>query len=749
MRDSQDSMDFVVEGLDCPSCAVDLQKSVGRLEGVTNCDVNFTVGKMRVQGSAAAEAVAAQVEAEGYRAIPAGAVPRYRPEGGGVVGFLKFLWSREDTRFAIGGGAMLFVALGAGLLRLPGLVVDGLLLGAVLLAGWPIVRSGLRTLFANRDININLLMSIATVGAVLIGEIAEAATVIFLFAIGEALEGYAADRARDSLRSLMSLVPERATVLRPCIDCEEHIGREDYTGGPCPWCGTHEQVVDVEDLRIGEAILVKPGERIPMDGRVISGQSAVNQAPITGESMPVSKAPGAEVFAGTINGGGALEVKVTQLAKDNTLQQVVRLVEEAQAKQAPAQRFIDRFARIYTPAVVVLAALVAVVPPLLFGAPFYDTPGAHGWLYRALALLVIACPCALVISTPVAVISAMTGAARHGVLIKGGVYLEALGRVKVFAFDKTGTLTEGLPSVVDCRSVDCAGGEICTSCDDMLALATAVERRSEHPLAQAIVKEAERRSLTHTYAPAEAVESLTGRGVRGRVNGRTVTVGSHTLFHEAFGRLPVLCRQVEDAETRGQTAMLVSDGERVRGYISVADTVRTSSRDAIAALKALGEIETTIMLTGDNSTVAEAVGEQVGVDAVRAGLMPGDKVDAVRALTDRYGAVAMVGDGVNDAPALAAATVGIAMGGAGSAQALETADVALMADDLAKLPYAVGLSRATTDIIKQNVAFSLAIKALFLVLALFGAATLWMAVFADMGTSLLVTLNGMRPLRYR
>ncbi|MCZ7543679.1 MAG: heavy metal translocating P-type ATPase [Anaerolineae bacterium] len=518
---------------------------------------------------------------------------------------------------------------------------------------------------------------------------------------------------------------------------------------PCPWCGAHEVSVDVRDLHVGETILVKPGARIPMDGVVTSGTSAVNQALITGESMPVHKAPGAEVFAGTVNGEGALEIEVTQPASDNTLQQVIRLVEAAQSQKAPAQRFVDRFARVYTPAVVLVAALVATVPPLLFGAPFHDTADAQGWLYRALALLVVACPCALVISTPVAVISGITGAARRGVLIKGGAHLEALGRVRAFAFDKTGTLTEGRPVVTNYRAVDCVNDALCAPCDDVLALATAVERRSAHPLAQAVVAEAEKRGLAHAYAPAESVEALAGRGVTGQVDGRTVTVGSHALFHEMYGECEPLHDRVSAAERQGETTMLLSDGARVRGFISVADKVRPTSRAAVAALKAMGGVETTVMLTGDNPAAARAIADAVGIDAVRASLLPQDKVEAVRALAARYGAVAMVGDGVNDAPALAGATVGIAMGGAGSAQALETADVALMADDLTKLPYAVGLARATSRVIAQNVAFSLGIKALFVALALMGMATLWMAVFADMGASLLVTLNRMRPLAYR
>ncbi len=718
---------FVIEGLDCPDCARDLEKTIAKMDGVAACRLDFTLGKMRVAGTAAPEDIIQQVKASGHTATPADAAPRRQPKRGGIVGFADFLWARSDTRLALGGGVLLALALVVHMLGAAMWLHNALLLAAIAVAGFPIARSGVRTLIINHDLNINLLMTIATVGAVIIGETLEATVLIFLFAIGEALEGYSADRARDSLRALVSLVPEEATVIH----------------------GDHEHVVDVADVSVGALIVVKPGERIPMDGRVVAGTSAVNQAPITGESMPVRKAPDAEVFAGTVNGEGALRIEVTHRATDSTIRQVVRLVEEAQAQKAPAERFVDRFARVYTPAVVVLAAALAIVPPLLFDAPFH---GAHGWLYRALALLVIACPCALVISTPVAVVSAIASAARRGVLIKGGAYLEALGRVRVFAFDKTGTLTEGRPVVTGCHTIDCADcpheGD-CPDCDDMLALAYAVERHSAHPLAKAIAVAAEQRTITRAYPAAEAVEAIAGRGVQGRVGGQMVTVGSHAMFHEIFGCEQAFCARVDAVETEGHTAMLVSDGERVLGYISVSDVPRVSSRAALAALKRLGGVETTVMLTGDNVATARAIADAVGVDDVRAGLLPRDKAEAVRNLQAQHGATAMVGDGVNDAPALAAATVGVAMGGAGSAQALETADVALMADDLGKLPYAVGLARYTNRIIKQNVAFSLGVKALFMGLAFFGAATLWMAVLADVGTSLLVTLNGMRPLRYR
>jgi Cd2+/Zn2+-exporting ATPase len=505
----------------------------------------------------------------------------------------------------------------------------------------------------------------------------------------------------------------------------------------------------VEELAIGEIVLVRPGERIPMDGVVLAGRSSVNQAPITGESLPVEKRLGDEVFAGSINGPGVLELRVTRLAADNTLSRLIHMVEEAQAQKAPAQRWIDRFARVYTPAVVAVAAAVAVLPPLLFNQPFLDTAGQTGWLYRALTLLVIACPCALVISTPVSIVSAISAAARHGVLIKGGVHLEALARVRVVAFDKTGTLTLGRPALIDaqCTAHNGQAGEPCAACDDVLALAAAVERRSEHPLAAAVVQAAAARSLNSRYATAVDVEALAGQGVRGRINGESVAVSSHRRVHELdLGHDDAFCGRVQNVEAAGQTTMLLHDDHGVRGYLAVADQVRPGSAAAVAGLKAAG-VERVVMLTGDNTRTAQAIAAQIGIDEVQANLLPGDKVNAVEALLTEHGAVAMVGDGVNDAPALARATVGIAMGGAGSDQALETADIALMGDDLRLLPFVVRLSRQTRAVIVQNVAFSLAVKAAFLALALAGAATLWMAVFADVGASLLVILNGMRLLR--
>lgn len=557
---------------------------------------------------------------------------------------------------------------------------------------------------------------------------------MFLFSLGNTLEGYTMDRARNAIRMLMDLSPRRATLLQD----------------------NQEKQVPVDELQVGDRILILPGERIPMDGLVLAGESAVNQAPITGESVPVEKSPGYEVFAGTVNGQGVLTVRVTRLAADTTIARIIRMVEEAQAQKAPSQRFVDRFARVYTPAVIATAAGVALLPPVvgwLTGAAALG-PLLGEWVYRALVLLVIACPCALVISTPVSIVSAIASAARAGVLIKGGAHLEALGSLKVIAFDKTGTLTVGQPQVIEIRCLEHSAGlhwTECAECKRMLADAAAVERRSEHPLARAVVATAELQGLTHTLPAAEAVEAMAGRGVRGRVGNHQITVGTHIYIHESNPELVEsrFCNTVHAAQDAGQTVMVVRDDCcGVRGYIAVADALRPGVPEVMAALREVG-IEHTVLLTGDNEATAQAIAAAAGVADVQANLLPEQKVEAIEVLLDRYEAVAMVGDGVNDAPALARASVGIAMGAAGTDTALETADVALMADDLSKLPFAVKLSRRTRAIIRQNVALALGIKAVFLVLAITGVATMWMAVFADVGASLIVTFNGMRLLGRR
>lgn len=717
---------YVVEGMDCANCARDLEKGIDNLVGVQTAQVDFLSKKLTILGNVSVAVVQERAAALGFTASEMTAVSRSPKTSenvsGGVIGFIRYLLGQANTRLALAGGGLILLAAVGALLGLPQAVVNGGYVIALFVALYPIARSGLNNLFINRDFNINLLMTIAALGAVLIGEYVEGATVIFLFAIGEALEGHTTNRARNSLRALMQLAPPQAVLLTE--------GRE--------------LIVPVEQLAVGDVIVIKPAERVPMDGLVLSGESSLDQSPITGESVPVYKAEGSEVFAGSVNGEGLLHVRVTRLEADNTLSRIIQLVEQAQSQRAPSQRMIDQFARYYTPAMALLALGLALVPPLLFGAPFWDTADTHGWFYRALTVLVIACPCALVISTPVTVISAITAAARRGVLIKGGAHLEALAGVRVFAFDKTGTLTRGEPQVQGYRSADCTDGLPCADCDDVLVLASSVEQGSTHPLARAVLRQAEKQQLA--YPTAEGVRTLTGRGVQGYVNGQLVTVGSHTLFDLEYPHTEDFCALVQKAEDDGQTTILVANEHRVKGFIAVADALRADSPQVIAELKQMKM--RTVMLTGDNDVVAQSIARDTGIDDFRAGLLPQDKVTAVRDLLTEYGHVAMVGDGINDTPALAAATVGIAMGGAGTAQALETADVALMADDLRGLPFAVRLARFARGIIRQNIILSLATKAIFLLLAPVGSVSLWAAIFADVGVSLLVALNGMRPLRF-
>ncbi|MGD8625081.1 MAG: heavy metal translocating P-type ATPase [Anaerolineae bacterium] len=728
-----DDMVFAVEGMDCADCALHLEEALRRTPGVGQVNVDFSLARLRVAPRDGAEIRTAieQVAREMGYALR-GEEDRAGREG--QAGWRDWLWRHRRDLTAAGSGLLIGLAVIFQLLNLPQGLVAGVYIAAIAVGGYYIARAGWAALRAARSLDMNALMTIAAVGAVFVGEWAEGAVAMFLFALGNALESYTMDRARNAIRGLMDLSPRRATVLY----------------------GNRQEEVPVEELRIGDRILVRPGERIPMDGVVRTGNSAVNQAPITGESVPVDKAPGDEIFAGTVNGQGALEVRVSRRAADTTIARIIRMVEEAQAQKAPSQRFVDRFARVYTPAVITIAAGIALLPPLIgwlaglgaFG-PLFET-----WIYRALVLLVIACPCALVISTPVTIVSAIASAARAGVLVKGGAHLESLGSLRVIAFDKTGTLTAGKPEVVDVRCLDhepALAWHECDDCRHTLASAAAVERRSEHPLARAVVRAAELQGLIEALPAAKEMQALTGRGVQGRVDGHTVTVGTHSYIHQENPELveSPLCQAVHAAQATGQTAMVVRDDCcGVLGYIAVADTLRAEVPAVISALEGVG-IEQTVMLTGDNEATARAVAAAAGVDAMKADLLPQEKVAAIEDLLQRYGAVAMVGDGVNDAPALARATVGIAMGAAGTDTALETADVALMADDLGKLPFAVRLSRRSRAIIRQNVALSLGIKAVFMVLALAGVATLWMAVFADMGASLLVTFNGMRLLRQK
>jgi Cd2+/Zn2+-exporting ATPase len=716
--------DLHVEGMDCPDCALKLEKSVGQLDGVLHTAVDFASARMHVEydvDQLEQADINERVRRMGYDVREQGEAAVHEA---GLRGLLTFMQGRRRDVLTLIAGGLIALAVVLEVSGVSAPITHTVYGAAIAAGGFFVARKGVTGLWFNHELDINFLMTVAALGAAAIGAWAEGALVVFLFSLGETLESYTMDRARNAIRSLMELAPAEATLLR---DGEQ-------------------QRVAVDDLAIGDVILVRPGERMPMDGVVRRGSSAVNQAPITGESMPVQKRPGAEVFAGSVNGAGALEIEVTHRAEDNTISRVIEMVAEAQAQKAPSQRWVDVFARYYTPAVVGLAVLIAGVPPLFFGQPFLEpvSGAGHGWLYRALSLLIIACPCALVISTPVSIVSAISNAARQGVLFKGGAYLEEAGGLRVVAFDKTGTLTHGKPEVTDVIARE--GRD-----EELLRLAAAVEDRSEHPLARAIVTAAQERGIA--FPRAAEVEAVTGRGVRGSLNGTQLTIGNRTLYEELDISVPeALAARGEALAEDGKTVMFLAsaaDGRAlIKGLIAVADTVRPDAREAIAALKRTG-IRQTVMLTGDNERTASAIAEQAGLDDFRANLLPHQKVEAIEELLAKHGQVAMVGDGINDAPALARATVGIAMGGAGTDQALETADVALMADALDKLPFAMRLSRRTLNVVRQNIGFSLLVKGAFMALAIPGLATLWMAVFADMGASLIVIFNGMRLLRNR
>ncbi len=745
MTTVQKQQTFHIQGLDCPDCARSLQNGVSKLEGVESCVLNFNTGKLDIVGDVPAEAVVRRVQEFGNEVVEP-EVKADQPHTHRTPNFISFMWQRRDTRMALIGALLILPGVIFGeLLGISHPILDLFSLAALLAAAGPIYRSAFQAIRVNHEVNINVLMSVASIGAVIIGAYTEAGMVMVLFAIGEALEGYAADRSRDSIRSLMEVVPSSATLLVP------------QNGSFRP------QQVNVSSLQIGDRLLVKPGERIPMDGQVISGISSVNQAPITGESSLIEKRSGEKVFASSINGEGSLEILVTHLAEDNTISRVVKMVEEAQEKRAPAQRFVDQFAKFYTPFIVVLAVAVMTIPPLFFGQPFLNpSPDTFGWFYRGLALLVVGCPCALVISTPVSLISAISNAARHGLLIKGGAHLETLSHVQAIAFDKTGTLTLGKPAVVSIHTPDCSckfspeqadsnpsqQAEYCPACLDLLALASAVEEHSEHPLAQAILQQAEKFHLRDKYPPAQTVSALTGRGIVGMVGEQTIIISSHNHFHEMIPEKLAHHEIVEEETRKGYTPLLITVDGEYRGAISVADTLRPTSQTALAHLKKLG-VKALVMLSGDNQAAAEVIGKQIGVTDIRAELLPKNKIDAVEELMETYGSVAMIGDGINDAPALARADIGIAIGAAqgGTAQALETADIALMSENLERIPFAVKLSKAAMRTIQLNVGFALAIKLVFLILVLMGMGTMWMAVFADMGASLLVTLYGLRLLK--
>ena len=690
-----------VEGMDCASCAATVEKRVGRLPGMHRAVVNFAAGRL---------------DAEHDRDLDLQEIEKAVRDAGYGVGSTREaevtpFW-RTPRAVSVLVSALLFaLGLALGLAGSPEVARVGAYLAAIAVGGAPIFRAALAGLRA-RHLDMNVLMSAATVGAVAIGQWAEAASVVVLFAAGNALQVYAIDRTRGAVRGLARLAPDEVLIRR----------------------GGAERVVAAGEVSVGETVVVRPGERLALDGEVLEGRTTVDESPVTGESTPVEKGPGDPVYSGSLNGSGGVLVRALREAGDSTLQRITRLVEDAQASKAPAEQFVDRFSRLYTPLVVAAAVVLAVVPPLLGGQ--FDT-----WFYRGLALLIIACPCALVISTPVTVVSGIGAASRRGILIKGGAALEAAGRLKALAFDKTGTLTEGRPVLA--RAV--ALGERCDEAE-ALALAAALERRSEHPLAHAILSAGASGAMGEAgLPPVASFRSVPGRGAEGDIGGRRYLIGSPGLFEERGISLAPAREALAEVEREGETPVILGGEDGPLAVFGLADAVRPDARATLEALRAAGVGELT-MLTGDAEAPARRIARELGV-GYRARLLPEQKVEAVRELVSEHGTVGMVGDGVNDAPALAASSVGFAMGAAGTDVALETADVALMQDDLPKLAEAVRLSRAAERIIKQNVVVSIAIKGLFVLLAPFGLVALWLAVLADMGTSIAVTLNGLRLFR--
>ena len=688
-------------------------------DGVSAASVSLAAQEARVEYERAKVSEAdlvALIDRLGYAATPApaAALPAAADHGHAHGGEGGWLARNPELARSLASGALLLAAVLAGRSgAAPQPAVLALFACAYALGAWDLLRHGLGEIAAGSfSFDIDLLMLVAAAGAAAIGAFAEGAFLLFLFSLAHALEHAAMGKARNAIAALADLTPPTARVVADGREVEVPVG----------------------EVRVGQVVLVLPGERVPTDGTVRSGASSVNQAPITGESVPVEKGPGAEVYAGTVNGEGALEVVTTRAAGDRTLDRVVRLVEEAQTQKAPTQRFTDRFARVYVPVVLVAVAALIVAPPLL---------GLLAWresFYRGMTMLVAASPCALALGTPAAVLAGIAQAARRGVLIKGGEYLEALGTLRALALDKTGTLTNGRPEVTEL--VPLPG----VAADELLGVAAAVERRSQHPLARAVVRRAEAASLA--LPEAGDLRSVTSRGVRSTVGGEPVEIGSLRLWQDdAVAVDPAVRAAVERLQADGQSAMAVRAGDRWLGAIGLADQPRPTARETVAELHALG-VRPVVMLTGDHRLVGEAVGRAVGADAVVADLLPEGKVAAIEALVREHGQCGMVGDGVNDAPALARATVGIAMGGAGTAAALETADVALMADDLGMLPFAVGLSRRARGVIRQNVGIALAVIALLIVASLTGLIGIGVAVLLHEGSTLAVIANALRLLTY-
>ena len=691
---------FRIEAMDCPTEQTLIQNKLGKLAGVQQLEFNLINRVLGVTHDLpSTDPIVEAIKSLGMQADP------LEPGVEAAAPPAKKHW----WPLAVAGVG----ALAAEVLHFtdaaPTWVIALVALVSILSGGLTTYKKGWIAL-KNLNLNINALMSIAVTGAVLIGQWPEAAMVMFLFTVAELIEAKSLDRARNAISGLMQMAPDKATV-------------QQADGS---WLE-----LEVKDIALGAIVRVRPGERIGLDGEVIAGSSTIDQAPITGESLPIEKTIGDKVFAGTINQAGALEYRVTAAANNSTLARIIHAVEQAQGARAPTQRFVDSFAKIYTPLVFIFALAVAVIPPLFMGGVWFD------WVYRALVLLVVACPCALVISTPVTIVSGLAAAARKGILVKGGVYLESGHKLDFLALDKTGTITHGKPVQTDYLPLDPLVA------DSAVLLAASLASRSDHPVSLAVATAAVDKKLQ--WRAVDNFAALAGRGVRGEIDGKLYHLGNHRLVEELGLCSPALEAKLFALEEQGKTVILLCDSTGPIALFAVADTVKESSRQAIAELHALGI--KTLMLTGDNPHTANAIAAQVGIDQAEGNLLPEDKLKAIEALYAQGHHVGMVGDGINDAPALARAEIGFAMAAAGTDTAIETADVALMDDDLRKIPAFIRLSRQTSSILKQNIALALVIKAIFLAVTFLGMATMWMAVFADMGVSLLVVFNGLRLLR--
>lgn len=696
-----ETLDFRVGNLDCESDAGRLRRAAEALPGVRVLQIAPSSGRVRlaVSGGMSRDELAERLEASGFP-VAAGR------ESVGPPPLLK----NPKVLASAASGVLLAAGWGLSWLPVPAAVLLGIFLLSVVIGGYYFAREALEELIFERKIGIEFLMTAAAVAAFALGQAAEAAMLVFLYSISEALEGYTEAKTRSAIRALMDLTPKTALVRRD--------GREVE--------------IPVEELLVGNMFLVRPGQAVPTDGEVLTGRSSVNQAPVTGESVPVEKEPIDTVYAGSINGEGSLEVRATKAFADNTVSRIIQMVEDAQERKGQSQRFIERFGFRYSPAVLAVGLLIAIVPPLAFAAPWAE------WLTRATVFVVAAAPCALVISIPVTLVASLGTGARQGVLIKGGVYVEQLARIRVVALDKTGTITRGEPEVTDALFADAAGAP---PRSEVLSAIAGIERLSQHPLARAVRDHVEAQGVA--AAPVDDFRSLTGAGASARWNGKAVTVGKTALFE---GRLGSLGGRVAGLQAEGKTVVVIGDDAAAWALFAIRDNVRPNARKAIEELHAAG-VRTVVMLTGDNERTAAAIAAEAGIDEFHAELKPEDKVTKIRELSARHGHVAMVGDGVNDAPALAEATVGIAMGAAGTDIALETADVALMADDLEKLVYALRLARRNQSIVRQNLGLSAVVIAVLVIGAVTGVFTLPIAVLGHEVSEFLVIGNGLRMLR--